>query len=102
MQNQMDKYENIFIHKKDPNEQVHKVLMPEVVDYYSTNHKTMSKQLISETFNLFSQTQLMQKQVTEDYNQIEKQFVQQEMHLENLKQMKNMKDNKIVKNNILF
>jgi hypothetical protein len=51
---------------------------------------------------LFTQTQILQKCVAEEYAQIESQFIEQEKHLDRLKNMKCTKEKNLIKNNILF
>jgi hypothetical protein len=99
--NQLDKYENIIIQKGDQNE-VHRIQLPEVIDYFITSHDNWAKEIINETFNLYNQSQLMRKMVAEDYNMIEKNYLEQEMHLENLKNMKNTREKNLIKNGFLF
>ena len=98
----MEKYENIFIQKQDQNQQTYRISLPEVVEYFINNHNNWAKEIINETFNLYSQSQQMRKIIAEDYNQIEFFFKEQEMHLENLKNMKNTRDKNLIKNGFLF
>ena len=99
--NQLDKNENIIILKRDQNE-VYRIQLPELIEYFITSHDNWAKEIINETFNLYNQSQLMRKTVAEDYNMIEKNFIEQEMHLENLKNMKNTREKNLIKNGFLF
>jgi hypothetical protein len=44
----------------------------------------------------------MRKSVAEDYIQIQKNFIEQEVHVENLKNMKNIKEKNLIKNVFLY
>ncbi len=99
---QLQAEENIVINKNDENNSQHRISLPDVVDYFANNRARIGKDMINETFNLYNETQLMQKQVAEDYIEIENQFIEQEKHLENFKTMKNTKERNLIKSNFLF
>jgi hypothetical protein len=61
-----------------------------------------AKEIINETFNLYNQSQQMRKSVAEDYIKIQNNFIEQELHLENLKNVKNIKEKNLMRNGFLY
>jgi len=44
----------------------------------------------------------MRKSIADDYIKIQNNFIEQEMHLENLKNMKNIKEKNLIRNGFLY
>ncbi len=76
--------------------------LPQVIEYFIDLHDRQAKEIIEETFNHYRQTQIMQKQVMEEYLQVEKIMIEQEQILENLKKNKSNREKKLISCGILF
>lgn len=76
--------------------------MCDTAEYFAINRAKVGRDMINETIKLYQEIQIMQKQVAEDYIDIEKQFLEQEKHLENLRNIKNYKEKFLIKSGILF
>jgi hypothetical protein len=100
--NNLNSQHSLIIKKLDEKNQVHQVSLCDTAEYFAVNRAKVGRDMINETIKLYHETQTMQKQVAEDYIEIEKQFLEQEKHLENLKNMKNSKEKNLMKSGILF
>ncbi len=73
-----------------------------MIDFFIENRSKIAKDISEELFFLHSEAQNMQKQIAEEYLEIEKQYLDHEKYLDDLKGMKNIKEKNLIKQNIIF
>jgi len=97
-----DELENITITKLDEDKKIHNCRLPDVVDFFAVNRSKKGKEMINEIFLLYNETLLMEKQISEEYFEIENLFADRIKQSEILKSIKNEKERNLLKSNILY
>ncbi len=74
----------------------------DVCDYFASSRIKLGKELVNQSFLLYNETQMTQKQLLDDYSEIENIFKTQQNNLEVLKTVRNKKEKNLINSNLLY
>jgi hypothetical protein len=93
--------QNIII-KKDDGQNERFIKLPEVTEYFASNHDKKARDMVNEMLAIEKNIKLSQHQIISEYKEIEEELLDREKHMELLKNMKNKKEDNLKRHNLLF